>query len=213
MSEYWNCSICSAVSAYTTLLQGTENIDEVENEYIERILFITRRLSEMVSNILLLSKLENQTIAAPRVPFRLDEQIRQSILALETKWTEKDLEFDVVMDEITYLGNENLMRHVWDNLIGNAIKFSPEKKGITIRLYQKEKQILFTVEDEGPGFSEDVRNRLFDKFYQEDSSHKQEGNGLGLALVKRILAISKGTVTAENKAEGGCRFTVVLEAV
>ena len=213
LSEYWNCSICSAVSAYTTLLQGTENIDEVENEYIERILFITRRLSEMVSNILLLSKLENQTIAAPRVPFRLDEQIRQSILALETKWTEKDLEFDVVMDEITYLGNENLMRHVWDNLIWNAIKFSPEKKGITIRLYQKEKQILFTVEDEGPGFSEDVRNRLFDKFYQEDSSHKQEGNGLGLALVKRILAISKGTVTAENKAEGGCRFTVVLEAV
>lgn len=202
----------NAIEGYTTLLQGTENIDEVENEYIERILFNTRRLSEMVSNILLLSKLENQTIAAPRVPFRLDEQIRQSILALETKWTEKDLEFDVVMDEITYLGNENLMRHVWDNLIGNAIKFSPEKKGITIRLYQKEKQILFTVEDEGPGFSEDVRNRLFDKFYQEDSSHKQEGNGLGLALVKRILAISKGTVTAENKAEGGCRFTVVLEA-
>lgn len=139
MSEYWNCSICSAVSAYTTLLQGTENIDEVENEYIERILFITRRLSEMVSNILLLSKLENQTIAAPRVPFRLDEQIRQSILALETKWTEKDLEFDVVMDEITYLGNEHLMRHVWDNLIGNAIKFSPEKKGITIRLYRLKK--------------------------------------------------------------------------
>lgn len=202
----------NAIEGYTTLLQGTENIDEVENEYIERILFNTRRLSEMVSNILLLSKLENQTIAAPRAPFRLDEQIRQSILALETKWTEKDLEFDVVMDEITYLGNENLMRHVWDNLIGNAIKFSPEKKGITIRLYQKEKQILFTVEDEGPGFSEDVRNRLFDKFYQEDSSHKQEGNGLGLALVKRILAISKGTVTAENKAEGGCRFTVVLEA-
>lgn len=202
----------NAIEGYTTLLQGTENIDEVENEYIERILFNTRRLSEMVSNILLLSKLENQTIAAPRVPFRLDEQIRQSILALETKWTEKDLEFDVVMDEITYLGNENLMRHVWDNLIGNAIKFSPEKKGITIRLYQKEKQILFTVEDEGPGFSEDVRNRLFDKFYQEDSSHKQEGNGLGLALVKRILAISKGTVTAENKAEGGCRFTVVLDA-
>lgn len=203
----------NAIEGYTTLLQGTENIDEVENEYIERILFNTRRLSEMVSNILLLSKLENQTIAAPRVPFRLDEQIRQSILALETKWTEKDLEFDVVMDEITYLGNENLMRHVWDNLIGNAIKFSPEKKGITIRLYQKEKQILFTVEDEGPGFSENVRNRLFDKFYQEDSSHKQEGNGLGLALVKRILAISKGTVTAENKAEGGCRFTIVLDAV
>lgn len=200
----------NAIEGYTTLLQSTDNIDEVENEYIERILFNTRRLSTMVSNILLLSKLENQTISTHRTPFSLDEQIRQSILALETEWTEKKIEFDVVMDAVTYLGNENLMHHVWDNLIGNAIKFSPEKGTITIRLYQKEKQILFTVEDEGPGFSETVKNRLFDKFYQEDSSHKQEGNGLGLALVKHILTISQGDITAENKAEGGCKFTVTL---
>ncbi len=201
----------NAIEGYTTLLQSTDNIDEVENEYIERILFNTRRLSTTVSNILLLSKLENQTISTHRVPFSLDEQIRQSILALENAWTEKEIEFDVVMDEITYLGNESLMHHVWDNLIGNAIKFSPQKGVITIRLYQKDKQILFTVEDEGPGFSEDVRNRLFDKFYQEDSSHKQEGNGLGLALVKRILTISKGSITAENKEERGCKFTVILD--
>lgn len=200
----------NAIEGYTTLLQSTENIDEVENEYIERILFNTRRLSTMVSNILLLSKLENQSISAHRTRFSLDEQIRQSILALETAWTEKNIEFDVVMDSVTYLGNENLMRHVWDNIIGNAIKFSPERGVVTIRLYQKEKQIIFTVDDEGPGFSEDVRNRLFDKFYQEDSSHKQEGNGLGLALVKRILTISKGDIIAENKMEGGCRFTVTL---
>ena len=201
----------NAIEGYTTLLQSTDNIDEVENEYIERILFNTRRLSTMVSNILLLSKLENQTIPTHRTQFSLDEQIRQSILALETAWIEKDIEFDVVMDTISYWGNENLMHHVWDNLIGNAIKFSPEKGVITIRLYQKDKQILFTVEDEGPGFSEDVKNRLFDKFYQEDSSHKQEGNGLGLALVKRILSISKGNITAQNKAEGGCRFTVTFD--
>ena len=200
----------NAIEGYTTLLQSTDNIDEVENEYIERILFNTRRLSTMVSNILLLSKLENQTISTHRTQFSLDEQIRQSILALETAWTEKNIEFDVVMDEITYWGNENLMHHVWDNLIGNAIKFSPEKGMVTIRLYQKEKQILFTVEDEGPGFSEEVRNRLFDKFYQEDSSHKQEGNGLGLALVKRILTISQGEISAENKPEKGCKFTVIL---
>ena len=202
----------NAIEGYTTLLQSTDNIDEVENEYIERILFNTRRLSTMVSNILLLSKLENQTISTHRTQFSLDEQIRQSILALEPAWTEKDIEFDVVMDEIAYWGNESLMHHVWDNLIGNAIKFSPEKGMITIRLYQKEKQILFTVEDEGPGFSEDVRNRLFDKFYQEDTSHKQEGNGLGLALVKRILSICKGDIVAENKPEGGCIFTVILKA-
>ena len=78
-------------------------------------------------------------------------------------------------------------------------------------MYQKEKKIILTVDDEGAGFSEEARNRLFDKFYQEDSSHKQEGNGLGLALVKRILSTCKGNITAENKREGGCRFTVTLD--
>lgn len=201
----------NAIEGYTTLLQSTDNIDEVENDYIERILFNTRRLSTMVSNILLLSKLENQSISTQRTQFCLDEQIRQSILALETQWSEKNIEFDVVMDSITFLGNENLMHHVWDNIIGNAIKFSPENGIVVIRLYRKEKQIIFTVDDQGPGFSEAAKNRLFDKFYQEDSSHKQEGNGLGLALVKRILAICKGTVAAENKPEGGCRFTVKID--
>ncbi len=200
----------NAIEGYTTLLQSTDNIDEVENEYIERILFNTRRLSTMVSNILLLSKLENQAIATRRTQFSMDEQIRQSILALEPAWTEKQIEFDVVMDAVTYYGNETLMRHVWDNIIGNAIKFSPEQGTVTIRLYQKDEIILFTVDDEGPGFSEESKNRLFDKFYQEDSSHKQEGNGLGLALVKRILSISKGDIAAENRAGGGCRFTVML---
>ncbi|MGI6255057.1 MAG: HAMP domain-containing sensor histidine kinase [Acutalibacter sp.] len=200
----------NAIEGYTTLLQSTDNIDEVENEYIERILFNTRRLSTMVSNILLLSKLENQAISTQRTQFSMDEQIRQSILALEPAWTEKSIEFDVILDSITYFGNETLLRHVWDNLIGNAIKFSPEKGLVSIRLYQKEREILFTVDDEGPGFSEEAKNRLFDKFYQEDSSHKQEGNGLGLALVKRILSISKGEITAENRPQGGCRFTVTL---
>ena len=201
----------NAIEGYTTLLQSTDNIDEVENEYIERILFNTRRLSTMVSNILLISKLDNQTISSQRTPFSLDEQIRQSILALEPSWTPKKIEFDVVLDSIVYTGNENLMHHVWDNIIGNAIKFSPESGIVTIRLYQKEKKIIFTVDDEGAGFSEEARNRLFDKFYQEDSSHKQEGNGLGLALVKRILSTCKGNITAENKREGGCRFTVTLD--
>lgn len=202
----------NAIEGYTTLLQSTDNIDEVENEYIERILFNTRRLSTMVSNILLLSKLENQTISTHRTQFSMDEQIRQSILALEPAWTEKNIEFDVVMDSIAYFGNETLMHHVWDNIIGNAIKFSPEKGVVSIRLYQKDKQIIFTVDDQGPGFSEEAKNRLFDKFYQEDSSHKQEGNGLGLALVKRILTISGGSITAQNRPEGGCRFTVTLSA-
>ena len=105
-----------------------------------------------------------------------------------------------------------MMRHVWENLISNAIKFSPPDSEIVIRLDQEGSQMVFTVDDQGPGLSEEAKKHIFDKFYQADSSHKQEGNGLGLALVKRILLIEKGQVTAENRPEGGCRFTVTLPA-
>ena len=102
------------------------------------------------------------------------------------------------------------MRHVWDNLISNAVKFSPNGGAVKIHLVKKLKRLIFTVEDQGPGLSEEAQKHIFDKFYQADASHKQEGNGLGLALVKRILTIEKGQIAAENIPEGGCRFTVTL---
>lgn len=200
----------NAIEGYTTLLQSTENIDEVENEYIEKILFNTRRLSSLVSNILLLSKIENQTIQTNQTTYDLDEQIREAILALEPSWSAKEIDFDVDLDNLKYHGNENMIHHVWTNLIGNAIKFSPQGGTIKIRLQKDEDHLIFYVEDKGPGLSEETKKHLFDKFYQEDSSHKQEGNGLGLALVKRILTISNGTIFAENLENGGCRFTVFL---
>lgn len=103
------------------------------------------------------------------------------------------------------------MRHVWDNLISNAVKFSPNGGTVKIHLTKKLKKLIFTVEDQGSGLSEEAQKHIFDKFYQADASHKQEGNGLGLALVKRILAIEKGQITAENLRSGGCRFTVTLQ--
>ena len=177
----------NAIEGYTMLLQGGDNLDEDQRQYVDKILFNTKRLSDLVSNILLLSKIENQSIETHRVNFRLDEQIRQSIVALEPAWTEKEIEFDVELASVTHLGNEGLLRHVWDNLIGNAIKFSPQKGLVRIRLDKREEGIVFTVEDNGPGISQEAKKHIFDKFYQADSSHKQEGNGLGLALVKRIL--------------------------
>ena len=200
----------NAIEGYTTLLQGCDNLDETQQEYIEKILFNTNRLSTLVGNILLLSKIENQSIQTSRSKFRLDEQIRQSIVALEPAWEKKNIEFDVEMESIEYLGNESLFHHVWDNLIGNAIKFSPCGGLVVIRLEKDGKNILFVIEDNGPGLSEEAKKHLFDKFYQADSSHKQEGNGLGLALVKRILTIADGDIVAENKKDGGCRFSVHL---
>ena len=200
----------NAIEGYSTLLQDSDNLDDDQREYIDKILFNTQRLSSLVGSILLLSKLENQQIPSHQVEYRLDEQVRQSIVALEPAWEQKDIEFDVELDRVSYLGNEPMMRHVWDNLISNAIKFSPNGGTVKIHLAKKLKRLIFTVVDQGPGLSEEAQKHIFDKFYQADASHKQEGNGLGLALVKRILTIEKGQITAENIPEGGCRFTVTL---
>ena len=202
----------NAIEGYSTLLQDGENLSEDQKEYVDKILLNTQRLSSLVGSILLLSKLENQQIPTNQIEYRLDEQIRQSVVALESAWSQKDIELDVDLDRVSYLGNEQMMRHVWDNLISNAVKFSPQGGKVKLCLTQKARKLTFTVEDQGPGLSEEAQKHIFDKFYQGDSSHKQEGNGLGLALVKRILTIEKGQITAENIPDGGCRFTVTLRA-
>ncbi|MBQ4154614.1 MAG: HAMP domain-containing histidine kinase [Clostridia bacterium] len=200
----------NAIEGYSTLLQGCENLDDDQKDYVEKILFNTGRLSSLVSNILLLSKIENQSIQAKREIFSLDEQIRETIVALETAWAPKNIELDVDLDSVKYNGNEIMMRHIWSNLIGNAIKFTPENSTVSIRLRNQKDKFIFSVIDQGEGLSDEAQKHLFDKFYQADTSHKSEGNGLGLALVKQILDIDGGNITAENVNGGGCRFTVTL---
>lgn len=202
----------NAIEGYSTLLQDNENLSDEQRQYVDKILFNTNRLSNLVGSILLLSKIENQSIPVNQTSYRLDEQIRQSIVALEPAWSKKEIEFDVEMDSIEYTGNENLMHHVWDNLIGNAIKFNSEFGLVRIRLARQNNNVIFTVEDSGPGISDEAKKHIFDKFYQADSSHKEEGNGLGLALVKKILVISDGEISVENIDGGGCRFTVILHS-
>ncbi len=200
----------NAIEGYATLLQGTENIDEVENAYIEKILFGTRRLSELVGSMLLLSKLDNQAIAAKSERFRLDEQIRQAFLLLEPKWTEKELDFDIDLDSLEYTGPESILRHVWQNLMDNAIKFSPSGTTITIRLRRDGDSLCFTIADCGPGIAPEAQTHIFERFYQADSSHRSEGSGLGLALVKRIVDLEGGHIAVESQPGEGCRFTVRL---
>ena len=200
----------NAIEGYSTLLQDGENLNEDQQEYVEKILYNTKRLSSLVGSILMLSKLENQQLPPNQSIYRLDEQIRQSIVGLEAAWEAKDIDFDVELDRVEYLGNEPMMRHVWDNLISNAVKFSPDGGLVRITLTKKLRKIVFTIEDSGPGLSEETQKHIFDKFYQADSSHKQEGNGLGLTLVKRVLAIEHGEIRVENRPLGGCCFTVTL---
>lgn len=200
----------NAIEGYAMLLQGTSANQVEQADYVDNILLNTKRLSDLIGNILLLSKLDNQIAPETRTTFRLDEQIRQSLLMLENLWEPKEIEFDVELDEISYLGNEGMLLQVWNNLIGNAVKFSPARGLISIQLKRADDRIICSISDEGPGIPEGEHTHIFDKFYQADSSHKQEGNGLGLALVKRIVDIAKGTICVENRPEKGCTFTVSL---
>lgn len=200
----------NAIEGYATLLQSGEAGDE-QAMYAEKILLNTRRLSQLVGNILLLSKVENRTIGLQNTSFRLDEQIRMSLLLLEEKWTAKEIEFDVDLEPVTYIGCESVLQHVWINLLDNAIKFSPPGGKVTLCLTAQEYgRVVFTIRDEGPGIPNAELAHIFGKFYQGDSSHKADGNGLGLALVQQIVEMSQGAVQAENAPDGGAIFTVII---
>ncbi len=201
----------SAIEGYSTLLQDCDNLTPQQREYVEKIIWSTQRLSSLTGSILLLSKLENQQIPTGRGYFSLDEQIRQTIVALEPVWEKKEIELDVELAEVCCFGNETLLRHVWSNLLSNALKFTPQGGMVQIGLEDGEGEITFWVQDSGPGIPEDAMEHIFTRFYQADSSHKQEGNGLGLALVEKILDLENGAVAAENCPVGGCRFTVKLK--
>ena len=192
------------------LLQDDDNLTDEQKEYLQKIIFNTQRLSSLTGSILLLSKLENQSIVSNKTSFDLDEQIRKSILMLESAWEQKEIEFDVDLEDTDFVGNESLLHHIWDNLISNAIKFSHQGGKVSIKLQNLENKVIFTISDNGIGISEEEKNHIFDKFYQADSSHKQEGNGLGLALVKKIVDIEGGEIFVQSNDECGCTFTVVM---
>ena len=201
----------TAIEGYATLLQGADGNPQ-QDAYVQRILLNTQRLSALVGNILLLSKVSNQAIPVTSTTYRLDEQIRQALVLLEPAWTERETEFDADMEELTWTGPETLMHHVWSNLIANAIKFGPRGGLVRMTLRQEQNRYVFTICDSGPGIPEHEQKHIFNKFYQLDSSHKQEGNGLGLALCRQILDMCGGDVSVTNAPEGGCVFTVRLPA-
>ena len=199
----------SAIEGYTTLLQSTD-VSPEQAGYIERILLNTRRLSTLVGNILLLSKVSNHTMPMKQTCYRLDEQIRQAIVLLEAQWSPKQLDFDADLAEVTWRGSEMLMLHVWTNLISNAVKFSPQRGLIAVALKQTDGRFEIAITDQGPGIPPEEQERIYRRFYQVDSSHQQEGNGLGLALCKQILDDCGGTIRVENQSPCGCRFIVTL---
>lgn len=200
----------AAIEGYATLLQNRSLSPEKHDHYVEKILENSRRLSNLSGNVLTLSKLENQEIVSGKSEFRLDEQLRQCILLLESKWTEKNIEFDMELSKINYYGSEPLLSQVWVNILDNAIKHSPVGGIIHIGIRQTDNLLIVTITDHGDGMPEEVQKHIFEKFYQGDSSHKAAGNGLGLALVKRIVELCKGTIEVESAPGNGATFSVAL---
>lgn len=200
----------TAIEGYAMLLQEPTLTAEERREYLDKILYNTHRLSDLVGNILMLSKIESKSLAEQYKDFRLDEQIRQAVVSLEAVWVEKDIVFNVDLDEVTLNGCEALLMHVWTNLISNAVKFSERGQSIEIRLLDQKECVVVSITDHGCGMTQEVQERIFEKFYQGDASHKSLGNGLGLSLVKRIVELSDGLIEVVSKPKKGSTFRVIL---
>ena len=195
------------------LLEDEEMPAEERREYLGIISSESHRLAALANSVLALSRVEAQTILTDAAPFPLAEQLRQSALVVEQKWARRkkvSLAVELGEEECLYTGSEALLQEVWVNLLDNAVKFSPEGGVVTLSLQNSPDAVCVTVTDQGPGIEPQAQARIFDQFYQADTSHKTEGNGLGLAMVRKIVALHRGGVTLQSRPGQGAAFTVRL---
>ena len=200
----------SAIEGYVTLLQKKSLSEEKRAEYTQRILLNTKRLSSLTGNILLLARLENQEIVIKQMRYSLDEQLREIILLFEAQWTAKDLDLDIDLCSVDYSGSKELLMQVWQNILGNAIKFVSKQGQIQILLRKEQDNIIVSIADNGIGMDEETKKRIYERFYQADTSRTGAGNGLGLTLAKRIVDLHNGTIEVSSEVGKGTAFTVTL---
>jgi len=199
-----------SIRGFAKQLKNSKLDKEKQEEYIDIIIRESERLTNMSSNILLLTKLENQEIITDKKLYSLDEQIRNCILLLQMEWEKKGINFDLDLENVHYYNNEEIINHIWLNLISNSIKFSPEKGEIKIGLYNDLGKIRFEIRDQGIGMDKKTKMHLFDMFYQGDRAHNLEGNGLGLPLVKRIVDLCSGHIQVKSGPNQGTEIIVEL---
>lgn len=193
------------------MLNQEEISEGRRKECTESILHATRRLSDLIMNMLKLNKLEKQVIQPIPKLYDVAAQICECALQFEEMWEKKEINFEVEIDErVMIRADEGLLELVWTNLLSNALKFTPPGGEICITQTSEENTVSFCIRDTGCGMEEETLRHIFDKFYQGDTSHATEGNGLGLALVQRILQLSEGTISVKSKPGEGSEFTVTL---
>ena len=203
----------ASISGFAQILleKGNDLTDEERKEYLKIIVQESERLSKLSSDTILLSQLESQKILADTAPYSLDEQLRRCVIMLSNQWGEKNINLVGDIDEVTYNGDEDMMQHLWLNLLNNAIKFTPNGGTITVSLKQDNGKIIVSIADTGIGMSEDMVQRIFDKYYQGNKGKSGSGLGLGLSIVYRIIVLCKARIKVDSKLCEGTTFTVELK--
>lgn len=199
-----------SMQGFARLLLREDLPKEKQREYLGIIASESARLAEMATKVLDLTRLENQSILTEVSAYNLSEQLRECLLLLERKWTEKQLEISADFAEYTVSGNAELLQQVWINLLDNAIKFATPKSTLEVSIRRAEETLIVSISDQGEVIAPAEQKRIFQKFYQSDSSHASQGNGIGLAIVRRIVELHGGEVQVESTEER-TTFTVRLE--
>ena len=201
------------IKNYAELLRLESLTEEQKEEYARNIEDAAVRLSTLISNILKLNKLENQRITPEVEAYDVCRQVCDCILQFENAWEEKEIGLETDMEDSAFVeADESLLELVWNNLISNAVKFTPPGGTITVKQFSRQDTVTVSVSDTGCGMDAESMKHIFDKFYQADTSHSREGNGLGLALVKRVLELLDGGIRVESEPGKGSTFFVTLPA-
>lgn len=202
----------AVIQNYATILQSPELSEKERREYAKSVAEQTKQLSSLITNILKLNRLENQQIYPDKKTYNLTEQVCECLLGFERAWEEKELEIETDLDEdVMVYEDAELLSLVWNNLFSNAIKFSKKGGSIYVSVKKMEEGIQVAVRDEGCGISPEEGKHIFERFYQGDTSHATQGNGLGLALVKKVIDIVGGSIYVQSTLGEGTTFTVSLE--
>ena len=196
---------------YATMLQRPGITEDEKNEYAKAISEASRRLAQLITNILKLNKLENQQIFPKHTEFDLGEQLCQCLLQFEDAWERKGIEIETdIQENVSVRSDEELLSLVWNNLFSNAMKFTPDGGTVSLGLREEGDWVVVTVSDTGCGMKPETGKHIFEKFYQGDTSHATQGNGLGLALVKRVVDILGGEIGVRSVYGQGSTFTVKI---
>lgn len=204
----------SVIQNYGQLLQKEDLSENDRIEYAKAITHTSQRLADLITNVLKLNKLDNQTIYYDMKVYNLSEQLCECLLQFESIWEKKNIEIDTDIDEDVFINaDEELLSLVWNNLISNALKFTDNYGVVSVRLKKDDEYIIVTVSDTGCGMSAETGKHIFDKFYQGDTSHATQGNGLGLALVKKVIDVMNGEIFVQSEVGKGSQFEIRLKVL